>query len=103
MKKIVLGTAISLAIFLSGCSENKQEKQGREAFKQNVEINFDKAKKEALKTFSSEQIQKWIDEDPRIQEIEKSYIEYNNKKNKHIDFSKFDWSVGKKENKNESK
>mgnify|MGYP000019228346 FL=1 len=103
MKKIVLGTAISLALFLSGCSENKQEKQGREAFKQNVEINFDKAKKEALKTFSSEQIQKWIDEDPRIQEIEKSYIEYNNKKNKHIDFSKFDWSVGKKENKNESK
>lgn len=93
MKKIVLGTAISLALFLSGCSENKQEKQGREAFKQNVEINFDKAKKEALKTFSSEQIQKWIDEDPRIQEIEKSYIEYNNKKNKHIDFSKFDWSL----------
>lgn len=101
MKKIILGTAITLALLLSGCSENKQEKQGREAFKQNVEINFDKAKKEALKTFSNEQIQKWIDEDPRIQEIEKSYIEYNNKKNKHIDFSNFDWSVGKKENKNE--
>ena len=101
MKKIVFGTAITLAILFTGCGENEQEKQGREAFKQNVEINFDKAKKEALKTFSNEQIQKWIDEDPRIQEIEKSYIEYNHKKNKHIDFSNFDWSVGKKENKNE--
>ena len=103
MKKIVIGTALTLALLLSGCGENELEKEGKEAFKQNVEIDFDKAKKEALKTFSNEQIQKWIDEDPRIKEIEKSYIEYNNKKNKHIDFSKFDWSVGKKENKNESK
>ena len=39
MKKILLGTTITLALLLSGCSENKQEKQGREAFKQNVEIN----------------------------------------------------------------
>ncbi|QNM89756.1 membrane lipoprotein lipid attachment site-containing protein [Aliarcobacter cryaerophilus] len=93
MKKIIFGMAISLAFLLSGCSENELEKQGKEAFKQNVEIDFDKAKKEALKTFSNEQIQKWIDEDPRIKEIEKSYIEYNNKKNKHIDFSKFDWSL----------
>jgi PBP1b-binding outer membrane lipoprotein LpoB len=93
MKKIIFGMAISLAFLLSGCSENELEKQGKEAFKQNVEIDFDKAKKEALKTFSNEQIQKWINEDPRIQEIEKSYIEYNNKKNKHIDFSKFDWSL----------
>ena len=52
MKKIVLGTAISLALFLSGCSENKQEKQGREAFKQNVEINFDKAKKDLENKFA---------------------------------------------------
>ena len=103
MKKIILGTAITLALLLSGCSENKQEKQGREAFKQNVEINFDKAKKEALKTFSNEQIQKWIDEDPRIQEIEKSYIEYNNKKGKLPDYSTFDWSVGKKDSKDEPK
>ncbi|QNM89450.1 hypothetical protein HOO34_07210 [Aliarcobacter cryaerophilus] len=28
---------------------------------------------------------------------------YDTVKGKHIDFSKFDWSVGKKENKNESK
>ena len=93
MKKIILGTAITLALLLSGCSENKQEKQGREAFKQNVEINFDKAKKEALKTFSNEQIQKWIDESPRLKQLEKEYEDFESRKNNNIDFSKLDWSL----------
>ena len=93
MKKIIFGMAISLAFLLSGCSENKQEKQGREAFKQNVEINFDKAKKEALKTSSNEQIQKWIDESPRLKQLEKEYADFESRKNNHIDFSKFDWSL----------
>ena len=85
--------AISLAFLLSGCSENEALKKDKEEFIKSAEWDFTKAKKEALKTSSNEQIQKWINEDPRIQEIEKSNIEYNNKKNKHIDFSKFDWSL----------
>ena len=44
MKKTIFGMAISLAFLLSGCSENELEKQGKEAFKQNVEIDFEDRK-----------------------------------------------------------
>ena len=70
MKKIIFGMAISLAFLLSGCSEN-----------------------EALKKVSKETVQKWIDESPRLKQLEKEYADFESRKNKHIDFSKFDWSL----------
>ena len=85
--------AISLAFLLSGCSENEALKKDKEEFIKSAEWDFTKAKKEALKTFSNEQIQKWIDESPRLKQLEKEYADFESRKNKHIDFSKFDWSL----------
>ncbi len=93
MKKIIFGMAISLAFLLSGCSENEALKKDKEEFIKSAEWDFTKAKKEALKTFSNEQIQKWIDESPRLKQLEKEYADFESRKNKHIDFSKFDWSL----------
>ena len=85
--------AISLAFLLSGCSENEALKKDKEEFIKSAEWDFTKAKKEALKTSSNEQIQKWIDESPRLKQLEKEYADFESRKNKHIDFSKFDWSL----------
>ncbi len=93
MKKIIFGMAISLAFLLSGCSENEALKKDKEEFIKSAEWDFTKAKKEALKTSSNEQIQKWIDESPRLKQLEKEYADFESRKNKHIDFSKFDWSL----------
>lgn len=93
MKKIIFGMAISLAFLLSGCSENEALKKDKEEFIKSAEWDFTKAKKEALKTFSNEQIQKWIDESPRLKQLEKEYEDFESRKNNHIDFSKFDWSL----------
>ena len=93
MKKFIFGMAISLAFLLSGCSENEALKKDKEEFIKSAEWDFTKAKKEALKTFSNEQIQKWIDESPRLKQLEKEYADFESRKNKHIDFSKFDWSL----------
>ena len=86
MKKIIFGMAISLAFLLSGCSENEALKKDKEEFIKSAEWDFTKAKKEALKTSSNEQIQKWI-------QLEKEYADFESRKNNHIDFSKFDWSL----------
>lgn len=93
MKKFIFGMAISLAFLLSGCSENEALKKDKEEFIKSAEWDFTKAKKEALKTSSNEQIQKWIDESPRLKQLEKEYADFESRKNKHIDFSKFDWSL----------
>ena len=93
MKKIIFGMAISLAFLLSGCSKNEALKKDKEEFIKSAEWDFTKAKKEALKTSSNEQIQKWIDESPRLKQLEKEYADFESRKNKHIDFSKFDWSL----------
>ena len=93
MKKIIFGMAISLAFLLSGCSENEALKKDKEEFIKSAEWDFTKAKLEALKTSSNEQIQKWIDESPRLKQLEKEYADFESRKNNHIDFSKFDWSL----------
>ena len=43
--------------------------------------------------FCDKIIQKWIDESPRLKQLEKEYADFESRKNKHIDFSKFDWSL----------
>ena len=93
MKKIIFGMAISLAFLLSGCSENEALKKDKEEFIKSAEWDFTKAKKEALKTFSNEQIQKWIDESPRLKQLEKEYEDFESRKNNNIDFSTFNWSL----------
>ena len=93
MKKIIFGMAISLAFLLSGCSENEALKKDKEEFIKSAEWDFTKAKKEALKTSSNEQIQKWIDESPRLKQLEKEYEDFESRKNNKIDFSKFNWSL----------
>ena len=93
MKKIIFGMAISLAFLLSGCSENEALKKDKEEFIKSAEWDFTKAKKEALKTSSNEQIQKWIDESPRLKQLEKEYADFESRKNNNIDFSKLDWSL----------
>lgn len=99
MKKTILGTAITLAILFTGCNENTEEKQvinnGKLELMKYAEIDFDKARIDAEKSYSKEEVQKWIDEEPRLKELEKEYKEFNDKQGKHIDWSKFDWSVGK--------
>ncbi|WP_026803741.1 hypothetical protein [Aliarcobacter lanthieri] len=109
MKKIIFGTAITLTILFTGCSENEQEKNGnKQEFKQEAEIDFNKARVNAEKNYSKETVQKWINEDKRLKQLEKEYQEWNNRQGKYPDFSSFKWNIGetdkeKKENKDVSK
>lgn len=93
MKKIIFGMAISLAFLLSGCSENEALKKDKEEFIKSAEWDFTKAKLHYENKVSKETVQKWIDESPKLKQLEKEYAEFESKKNKHIDFSKVDWSL----------
>ena len=93
MKKIIFGMAISLAFLLSGCSENEALKKDREEFIKSAEWDFTKAKLHYENKVSKETVQKWIDESPRLKQLEKEYADFESRKNNHIDFSKFDWSL----------
>ena len=62
-------------------------------FIKSAEWDFTKAKLHYENKVSKETVQKWIDESPRLKQLEKEYADFESRKNKHIDFSKFDWSL----------
>ncbi|MDN5130000.1 hypothetical protein [Aliarcobacter butzleri] len=96
MKKIVFGVAMSLAILLTGCGENTENIKGKEEFIKSAEFDFNKARNKAEQEFGKDTVQKWINENTRLKDLEKQYKEFDNRKGKHIDYTNFDWSVGTK-------
>ena len=112
MKKIVIGTALALALLLSGCGESTEDKakiEYREKIfaiqivKNDIEQQAKAITKEYEKVYGMK-ANVWFEELKQTNEWSAMKQKaYDTVKGKHIDFSKFDWSVGKKENKNESK
>lgn len=100
MKNFIFLTVITLSILLTGC-EADIEKKARIEFEKSAEIDFSKARKSVEQKIDKATVQKWIDNNSRLKELEKEYQVFESKKNKHNDWSKHDWSLNKESN-NES-
>ncbi|MFV7789408.1 hypothetical protein ACNO6Z_00980 [Aliarcobacter lanthieri] len=112
MKKIVFGTAITLALILSGCGESAEDKAKIEMKErilaiQIVKNDFRKQAEDITKEYEAKygmNANVWLEELKTTNEF-KALVKksYDSVKNKYLDYSTIDFSVGKKENKNESK
>ncbi len=112
MKKIVLGTAIALAILFTGCGESAEDKAKIEMKNRilSIEIvknDFRKQAEDITKEYEAKygmSANVWLEELKTTNEfMALARKSYESTLNKYPDWSKFDWSVGKKDNKNEPK
>ncbi|RBQ27941.1 hypothetical protein [Aliarcobacter vitoriensis] len=112
MKKIIFGTAITLAILFTGCGESAEDKAKIEMKNRilSIEIvknDFRKQAENITKEYEAKygmNANVWLEELKTTNEF-KALVKksYDSVKNKHLDYSTIDFSVGKKEDKNASK
>lgn len=63
MKKVILGTTITLVLLLSGCGENEIEQKGKVQFARDIEtLGSSKAVNMAEASFGKEKVEEWIKE-----------------------------------------
>lgn len=92
MKKILIVLILGLVTLgFSGCEDTKKINQEKIEFQNNAFIDFNKARLDAEAKFGNKTVQEWIDNDPKLKQLEHEYKEWDKKQRKQKDWSKFQW------------